>query len=547
MKNLSVILILSILAISSCGSEHREKKQINKAIFRYNIESGLNTLDPARIRQFDEFVAAKQIYNNLVTLDEDMNVVPDIAKTWTLSKDGRTYTFYLKENVKFHENECFTSEIQRKVTAEDVVYSYNRVIDPKTASSGSYIFKNIMKKNGFTGIEALDEHTIRITLKEPQPSFLYQLSLPYCFIVPSEAVAMYGNDFSFNPVGTGPFRLLNWARDSKIVLTKNESYFEIDIEGNKLPYLDGVTITFLKDKNIEIVEFKSGKLDMISGLSESQKDQLLELNGTLKNDLLADFYLVKKPWLYTEYLGVLMENTKAKLNPLQQKKIRQAIAYAIDMKTYISHFRNGIGQPAATGFVPMGMPNYGQYAIEGYNYDVDKAKKLLSEAGFPEGKGLSAITLSVTHSKKTICEYIVNSCADIGIKVDLVIEDQGSFNQKIAQFEANFYRKSWIADFPEAINYFQLFYGKNLYPEYGFNYTHFKNTQYDAIYEKALIENEDTIRYSYYKQLHQIIKDEAPVIPLFYGESLRFLSGNVSGIKVNSLNFLSLKTVRKKR
>jgi peptide/nickel transport system substrate-binding protein len=285
---------------------------------------------------------------------------------------------------------------------------------------------------------------------------------------------------------------------------------------------------------------------MISGLNEDEKDAILDLNGELVPELQENHYLIKTPWLYTEYLGILVdENMDQDENEiLMSQKVRQAIGYAIDREGLIKYIRNSVGVPASTGFVPKGMPDYEHYAIEGFEFDMDKAKKLLLESGYANSSNKPKVTLRATADYKGMCEYLQKQLSDLGLDVTIDIIEGSYMNTTIAQFETNFYRKSWIADFPDAINYFQLFYSQNFYPEHGLNYTHFSDPTYDEIYEKALVEDSVALRYQYYKQMHQILHEQAPVIPIYYGETLRFYNKTVSGVESNALNMLDLTRVK---
>jgi peptide/nickel transport system substrate-binding protein len=541
-------LILIIALVSSCGQINNSHDHTDKSIFKYTESDGISRLDPAYVTQFRDFLINEHLFNGLIALDGDMNVVPDIAKRWEVSDDGMEYTFYLREDVLFHPNECFTNENQRKVTSEDVVFSFTRVFNPDNASQGQYVFSNLdfSAKSNNKGVVAIDDFTLKIYLNTPQPSFLYQLSLPYGCVLPSEAIDKYGDEFNTNPVGTGPFIFKKWNLDTKLILVKNTEYFEFDEAGVRLPYLDAINVTMVKDKGNEFKKFQRGDYHMISGFGETQKHHLLNLSGEMKEEWKEQFFMVKQPWLSTDYLGVLVDDeiNKTKSSPLQKKQVRQAVAYSLDVPTMLTHSRSGIGKAATTGFVPLGLPGYDQYAIEGYHYDVKKAKKLLSDAGYPEGKGAPVITLTVTPQYAVLAEFVQKSVSEIGLQLEVNVVSAAVFGQHIAQFEANFYRKSWIADFPDPINYLQLFNSDFFYPKKGLNYTHFKNDEFDRLYNLATAEDSTELRYSYYKQMQQIIHDEAPVIPLFYGESLRFFSNKVTGIESNAMNTMSLKRVK---
>ncbi len=543
-----VLVGIAIFFLTACGGKKNAGEHDGKTVFRYNESAGINTLDPAIAHHYEDLLAVSQIFNGLVSLDENMNIIPSVAKSWEITNNGKLYTFHLRNDVHFHEHEVFGSDKKRLLTADDVVYSFLRIMDPDTRSPGLYIFQNIDRSEAslFKGVIAEGDSVVKIYLNSSQPSFLYQLSLPNCGIVPREAVEHYANNFGENPVGSGPFVFRKWKRNVKLVLVKNENYFEKDAAGNQLPYLDAVSVSFIKDRHVEFVEFRNGKLEMISGLNESEKDELINPDGELNEKLREDFYLQKNPWLNTDYLGILVDDRFdiVKSSPLQNKLVRQAVGYSIDTKSLIKYMRNNIGIPAVTGFIPKGMPGYEAYAIEGFTYDLNKAKKLLAEAGYNDFTEIPQIKLVATAEYTLLCTYIQKSLSDLGLDVEVDIQTTSYMSQSIAQFESNFYRKSWIADYPDAINYFQLFYSKNFYPENGLNYTHFKNNTFDELYELALIEDSTALRYEYYKDMQQIIHNEAPVIPLFYAETLRFLNKKVSGLKGNSLNMLNLKETK---
>lgn len=543
---LGLSIALSVLFVS-CGGEQPGETENLGMLFRYNEPAGIKTLDPAKVVRFEDFIAVGNIFNGLVTLDEDMTVQPDLADYWTVSNDGKEYTFYLRKGVMFQESKYF-SEGSRLMNADDVIYSYMRIMDPEFGSPGKYVFSNVdrSKNSNYKGIVAEDDFTVKIYLKRPQPSFLYQLSLPYGCIVPHEVVEAEGDMFGIRPVGTGPFKLVKWKHGVKLVLGKNENYFEEDDQGNSLPYLDAVSVSFIADKHSELIQFKNGKFEMISGLNEDEKDDILDLNGELIPELQDGHYLIKTPWLYTEYLGILVDEdiVMDENKILMNQKVRQAIGYAIDREGLIKYIRNSVGVPASTGFVPEGMPGYEHYAIEGFEFDLDKARKLLLESGYANATNKPKVTLRATADYKGMCEYLQKQLDDLGLDVTIDIIEGSYMNTTIAQFETNFYRKSWIADFPDAINYFQLFYSGNFYPEDGLNYTHFSDHTYDEVYEKAIIEDSLELRYDYYKQMHQIIHDQAPVIPIYYGETLRFYNSAVSGVESNALNMLDLTRVK---
>ncbi|MBX7094982.1 MAG: ABC transporter substrate-binding protein [Flavobacteriales bacterium] len=547
MRSIGFFVVIFSLVLFSCNEQRDSAELSGKKVFRYNESAGISFLDPALAVRFEDGWAMSQLFNGLVTLDKDLNVVPDIAKSWTVSDDKLEYTFTLRNDVYFHDHPEFPNGKGRKVVAQDFVNSFFRITDPDVASPGQYIFQNLDKsaRSFGLGFYAPNDSILKIVLAKPQHGFLEQLSLSFCYVVPIEIVDHYGDDFSRNPVGTGPFTFKSWKEDVKLVLLKNENYFELDENGNRLPYIDAVSISFIREKDVEFREFLKGKFEFISGLHPSYQDQLLTKEGDLEPEFSDRMYLQRHPWLKTDYIGfMLKEDQPAFANsPIKYKQVRKAINYGINRREIITFLRNGIGQPAENGFVPMGMPSYKYASIIGYTYDPEKAKALLFEAGITNPKSLEPVKLIATNEYKQICEYIKENIEDLGLRCDLELVLPNVQKQMIAGFQTNMFRKSWTADYPEAINFYQLFYSKNESPK-GPNYTHFRNGPYDVNFELSLTETDEMKRYELYTKMEEILLEEAPVIPLYYDEVVRFVHNYVEGLSVNAMNRLELKRVK---
>lgn len=521
------------LFLVQCNTSPERKRDV----FRLNISAGLTSLDPAFSKDQATMWCAYQLYNGLVQINESLDVMPCIAKKWEISNDGLTYIFHLRNDVYFHDHEKFKDGKGRKVTASDFVYSFFRLIDTTVASTGGWLFNDkVDKTNPF---EATNDSTFIIHLKTPFHPLLGMLTLQYCSVVPKEIVEFYGKDFRAHPVGTGPFKLVKWIEGNVLVLTKNKHYFEKDSNGVTLPYLQGVRISFIADKGAEFLQFSQGKLDFITGLDISYKDKLLTRTGELQQEWKNEIDFIKMPYLNTEYLGISMKNQP--YAALQNKKVRQAINYAINRKKMIQYLRNGIGIPAESGMIPKGIPCFDATAVNGYTYDVEKAKKLLIEAGFPNGKGLGELSIYSNPTYSDLITHIANELANIGIKCKIENVPASFLREAMRKNEAPFFRASWIGDYPDGENYLTLFYSKNGAPP---NYTFFQNKQYDKLYEMAMKETDIAKTYQLYHQLENIIIEEAPVVPLFYDEVTRFVHKNISGFKPNAMNMLLLKEVK---
>lgn len=270
-----LILLLGFL-LAGCVSDPEGKG--DKMIFRYNESSGITSLDPAFSRMQTNIWACNHLYDGLVRLNRRLEVVPALAVSWIISPDGLTYTFILRQDVFFHPSPAFGSDEPRRLVAEDAVYSFNRLRNPELASPGAWVL------NGLDSIYSRGEDTLVIRLKQAFSPFLGMLAMGYCSIVPREAVEFYGSDFGRNPVGTGPFYFQVWRENEKLVLRRNPHYFMKDSAGNRLPYLDGVAIRFIPDKQAGFLEFLQHKLDFVSGLDASYKDEVLTPAGKLKKE-----------------------------------------------------------------------------------------------------------------------------------------------------------------------------------------------------------------------------------------------------------------------
>lgn len=516
------------------------KKEDARKAFRYNESKGITTLDPAFARRENEIRPISQIFNGLVEMDDSLHIKPSIAKHWSISPDGTEYTFYLRNDVYFHDHRIFPSGKGRAVVAADFVYSFNRILDPKIASPGLWVFSQV--DTSLNRFRALNDTTFTIKLIRPFASFLGLLTMPYCYVVPHEIAAYYGRDFRSNPVGTGPFMLKIWREGEKLVLSKNPRYFETDSAGNRLPYLDAISVTFITEKQSEFLEFMKGNLDFLSGVQTAYKDVLFTRSGLLNPKYNDKFQLLTQPYLNTEYLGFMLDQSLIK-HPYQQKALRKAINYGFNRTEMMKYLRNNLGTPAYNGFIPKGLPAFDK-DLEVYRYNPDSARRLLAQSGFPNGKGLPPITLTTTADYVDICEYIQHELAGVGIPVQIEVSNGATFREMVAHSKLAFFRGSWIADYPDAENYLSLFYSKNFSPS-GPNTTHFKNSEYDRLYERALLETDELKRNEIYRKMNRIIIEEAPVIPLFYDMVVRICPVTIKNFSGNAMNILRLKRVQK--
>lgn len=528
------VATLLLVLLASCGTNTGKS---DKKIFRYNSAAGITSLDPVFASDKENIWAVNQLFNSLLQLDDSLHIQPCIAQSWSVDSTGLLYTFHLRSDVYFHDNACFEGGKGRKLVAADVVYSFKRLIDPATAARGSWVFNGrIDTTKAFT---AIDDSTFQLALARPFRPMLGILTMQYCAIVPHEAIDKYGKDFRAHPVGTGPFTFTNWKEGVALVMDRNPHYFEKDGE-QQLPYLDGIKVSFIDNTKTEFLNFRQGNLDMVSGIDAAYIDEILEDDGQVKAQWKDKFNFYKVPNLNTEYLCFLMKDGDG-LNPLQNKKVRQAINYGIDKQQIINYLRNGVGKPAVHGFVPYGFGDYDINAVQGYTYDVAKAKQLLAEAGYPGGKGLPEIKLYTNDFYKEYALQISKQLEQLNVVVKLELVQSSLLKEMKASGRAPFFRASLIADYSDPETYLAAFYSKHIAPP---NYTHFNNKAFDALYEKAVAEQDLQKRNDYYHQMEAIIIEQAPIVPLYYDEVIRFTQKHAKGLAPNALNLLTLKRVK---
>ncbi len=539
-----LFISLAFSALFSCTTKDSSLK--NYSIFRYNESNGISSLDPAFARNIENISAVNQIYNGLVQMDSQLNVKPCIAKSWSVSDDRLTYAFHLRSDVKFHSHDLFDNPNERKVRAYDFVYSFQRLASEELASPGAWVLNFVARDaKGKLAVTAENDTTLIIQLTEPFPPFLGILTMQYCSVVPHEVVSAFGSDFRSNPIGTGPFKFKYWNESNKLVLLRNNDYFEKDEFGKSLPYLDAINVTFNKDEEVAFLKFLKGDLDYLSGLNGSYKDEILNSDGQLRSKYTERFAMITTPYLNTEYLGF---NLSAKTmldstSPLVDERVRKAINYGFNRRKMMLYLRNGIGTPAEQGFIPQGLPGFNSNLL-GYSYDTDTALALLASAGYSTANPLPPITLNTTAQYLDLCEFIQHELKGIGIELLIEVNPSGTHNEMVANGELVFFRKSWIADYPDAENYLALFYSKNKAPN-GPNYTRFEDKVYDSLYSSSLSTIDDSLRIMYYMQMDEIIIENAVIIPLFYDQVVRFAPNYIEGLGINPMNLLSLKRTRK--
>ena len=514
--------------------------------FFYNEDQNITTLDPAFVKAQSEIWAVSQIFEGLVEYDDSLHIKPCLAKSWSISPDGKTYVFNLRTDVYFHKSVLF-KDSSRKMNAQDFVFSLSRIADPKTASPGAWIFNDKMDMRCFDKPEAfklpifaINDSTLQINLQQAFSPFLGILAMPYCFVLPAECV---NAEFRNHPIGTGPFVFRQWEEEVSVLLGKNIQYYRFEGK-QRLPFLDGVMIDNVKNKQTAFMKFVQGEYDFFNGIDASIKDELLSRSGRLKPKYKNQFVLNKSPFLNTEYIGFNLD-AKFKHQASSNLLFRKALNCAIDREKLIGFLRNGVGIPAYYGFVPAGLPQYPYNQIPKTVFNLDSARFYL-HASKIDLKTMKPIELNTTQDYLELMVFIQKEWAKIGVAVKINVHPSSFLRQLRKDQEISCWRGSWIADYPDPENYLVCFETRNFSPN-GPNYFHYSNQAYDQMIQKSNASTVDSSRMDILAKAESSMKSDLPCIVLYYDESLRMTQNWITGLGANPINFLRLRNVQKQR
>ena len=561
---LAFIVLFVFANFTSCGKKEESKYSNLKGgikgggIYISNELENIRSLDPVGMNDVVSHHVSHQIYDLLIDLDSNLHLTPELATKWEISEDGLTYTFHLRKGVFFQDNACFPGGKGREMNAGDVKYSFDRVCDPRTGTLGFDYFKNYVtgadeyfqevslsrkesrepKLNSVSGYIAKDDSTFIIKLKKPFGPFIYYMCLGFSYIVPKEAVEKYGKDFFQHPVGTGPFIFVDWKPDLELNLKKNPNYWGKDEYGNQLPYVDGAKFKFIKEVSQQLLEFRNGNIDECYRIPNESFKAIVTPEKTLTPEF-SKFKLQRVPSLASQFYGFL---TTGKI--FNNEKVRQAFNYAIDREKILKFVLNGQGYMGAIyGIVPPSMPDYDVKKIKGYDFNLEKAKQLMTEAGYPNGKGFPEAVLQINSGGDRniqIAESIQNMLKEIGINMKLSIIQFAQHLDNIDAGRADFFRLGWIADYPDPENFLNLFYGKNVPKDptqiSPINSTRYQNPQFDEIFEKAIATTDMKARYDLYYQAEQIAVSQSPMMFIYYDEDYRLIQSYVHGYALDPMH-----------
>ncbi len=557
-------LLLLCCIFYGCGSDDSFKvKKLRPAkcgkfyggVFRISEPEYIKGLFPPSITDVYSYRVACQIYEGLFKFDQG-----DISKlkkclidTFLVNKSATKYIFKLKKGVLFHDNPCFANGKGREMKAADVKYCFDRICTPSSLNSAFTLFDGIVKgatehykscldgldslhRYGVEGIRVIDDYTLEIELESPNSMFLFNLARPGAMIYPREMIEKYGDDLRINAVGTGPFFLGNVQDEVAISLKRNNNYHGVDECDNKLPFFDGVSIKFIKEKKLELSEFINHNLDMVYRLPT---EDLIAITESSKLD--SSFYLQRVPEMSTQFLTFQTQE-----GVFANKNLRKAFSFAVDRERILNAILQGEGEDIGRyGFVPPVFNNYKTREIRGYTFNPDSARYYFAKAGYGQNNPLKPIEFDLNSEGErytAVANELRKQLREV-LNVDLRINLYPSAQIVDKAFSGKYelLRISWVADYPSPQNYLWMCYGKNVpknpqarsYP----NIPRYVSAKYDYYYEKAMTSATVEEAMENFFKAEQIMIEDAPILVMWYDESYRIVRSYIKNFPSNPIQY----------
>lgn len=491
--------------------------------YRRAFADSFIVLDPALIKDSNSQEVCRQIYDGLLEFDEQARLQPSLAKEWVISDDKLTYTYNLRDDIRFHKVVAGKPTLNggRLLDAQDVLYSFNRLLKPQEDSQAAF-FGMIKGSREFSagqakeiaGIRVVGSHTIEFELEKPFAPFVSLLAMCNAFIVPHEDAEGQPGGLAAFPVGTGAFKWVGREGET-LVLAANEDYFR------GRPWLDRLEFPVIRDEIERFAAFNEGKLSHVD-VPDSQY-------RNVKQDPQRASLLIESSLWGSNYLGLNLQQP-----PFDNRLVRQAFNYALDRETIVRLVLNGRAQ-VANGVLPPGIPGHND-ELAGYSYDLAKARKLLAEAGYPDGKGFPEIALQFNrdaiHSRTA--EFVLANLRDLGINCTVRELEFGEHLSSVEAGSVAFFRMGWTVDYPDPDSFlYTLFHSSNIGS--GYNFSHMKNAELDELLDRARFETSMEKRIPIYHQAEKLIVDEAPWVFLHFYSAHLLRQSEVRNIKLGPM------------
>jgi oligopeptide transport system substrate-binding protein len=567
-----IIYSLFIVGIfASCGGEKTNTGELRKVnggvyyggVFKMNELEDFRNLYPLNNTEVTSHRIDNQIYEGLVQLSQsDLTILPCLAESWEKNADASQWIFHIRKGVKFHDDACFPDGKGRELTADDFKFCFEKLctsspenqhfgdtFKDRVVGADEYFQSTIDKKplaGGVSGIKIIDDHTLQINLINPFAGFLNILITPGCWIYPHEALEKYGIDMRTKCVGTGPFQVKNIKEGEVALLERNPNYWAVDEYGNQLPYLDAVKFSFIKEKKSELMEFKRGNLDMMFRLPVEMIPDILGELGSAKEGR-NPFEMQVVPAMSIFYYGFQHQSTI-----FNKKEVRLAFNYAIDRDKIVNYTLQGEGVAGSYGIVPPSFKGYDNDKLKGYEFDVDKARKYLATAGYPDGRGFPKLSLQINSGggdRNIQTAEVIQKMLKENLNIDIEISVM-PFAEHLESTEtgkAQFWRAGWTADYPDPETFLTLLYSKHI-PENPsdrsyLNTTRYRSAKFDSLFSAAMKEVDDKKRFDLYLKADQQAIDDAAIMPIFYNENYRLIQTNVRNFPANAMEYRHLTSV----
>lgn len=505
---LSTLLMIFALAACSDGASNEANGESGNQVFVFARGADSVSLDPSGVTDSESENVSQSMLETLVTFAEgETTIAPMLAEEWTESEDGLTYTFTLREGVKFHDGTDFN--------ADAVLYNFERWMKADDAEKFP-MYGTVF--GGFEGddshilesVKAIDDKTVEFKLKQVKPTFLKDLALTPFSISSPEAIEKFGEDYGDNPVGTGPFVFQEWIRNDRIVMNKNEEYW---LDG--YPKLDQVIIRSIPDNSARLNALISGEVDMIDGVAPENVQQIED------NE---DLQVISRPPLNIGYLGMTVTR-----EPFDNKLVRQAMNHAVDKEAMVEGLFEGQAEPAKNP-IPPTVEGYND-DIEPYAYDPEKAKQLLAEAGYPDGFEMELWAMPVPRpympDANKVAEFLQKSFAEIGVTAEIVTYEWATYLDKAANGEADAFILGWTGTNGDADDFiYSLWHEGNIG---SLNSTQYANEELNKVLEEARTITDQEKRNELYRQAQEIMHEDPPIIPLVHPTPILAAKANIKG------------------
>lgn len=560
-KIISLFLVTGVI-FGSC-SEKPEETEVLEAKggkkyggeFKFMSTEKITTLYPTFTVTSNSIRLLTQIYEPLLTVDpESGQVSPAVAESFTVSNDAKVYTLKIRKGIQFHKDACFGGK-NHELTAEDVKFTLDMACSGLKKNQIRYLlvdrieggrdFYNKSKKNlpksGVAGVKVKGKYTIEITLTESFVGFEKVLSHRSLGITPKEAYAKYGENAGKHPVGSGPFAMESWT-GSKVVLKRNPVYWRKDDFENRLPFLAKISMTYVKDQRAALLAFRESKIDLVMKLPIEEIEHILGTLIEAQNGKNVKHKVDSEKSMSMSYIAMANESEEFK-----DVRVRKAFNLAVDRNQIIDLDLEGEGWAATNGFVP-DMKDYPSENVNGHKFNITKAKSLMREAGYPNGKNFPKLDFYVNSTEgssvhKSCAAVAKQLKANLGVELNIVIVSSAGREAAINSGKAKIWRSGWIADYPDPENFLAMFYGPNITDGSAVNSFKFRDAEFDATFEKACLEGDLDKRNALYNKCDQMIVDYAAVMPMLTDDHIVMINARVRNFNASPMEEMNLTDV----